>query len=82
MNIHDAAYIVHGILNPQAAEDTREQQEEEEAWRWRQQQECEERERYEAEEISRLQKISIVMTQDNDACKPENEESRNVEPSA
>jgi hypothetical protein len=44
MNIHDAAYIMHGIINPQAAEETKAQQDEEELWRWRQQQECEERE--------------------------------------
>ncbi len=49
MNIHDAAYIMHGIINTQAAEDTRAQQEEEELWRWRQQQECEERELQESE---------------------------------
>ena len=49
MNIHDAAYIMHGIINPEAAEDTRAQQEEEELWRWRQQQECEERELWESE---------------------------------
>jgi hypothetical protein len=46
MNIHDAAFIMHGVFNPDAAEDTRVQQEEE-LCRWRQQQECEEREQQE-----------------------------------
>ena len=55
MNIHDAAYLMHGIIDPQAAEDTRAQQEEEELWRWRQQQECEERERWESEANARPQ---------------------------
>lgn len=81
MNIHDAAYIVHGILNPNAAQDTREQQEEE-AWRWRQQQECEERERYEAEEILRPRKVPKVIGQDEDSSKTKSEESRDVERSA
>jgi hypothetical protein len=53
MNIHDAAYIMHGIINPQAAEETKAQQEEEELWRWQQQQECEEREQSENEEFAR-----------------------------
>jgi hypothetical protein len=53
MNIHDAAYIMHGILNPEGAECTREQQEEEELWRWQQQQQCEEREQYENEVLAR-----------------------------
>ena len=48
MNIHDAAYIMHGIINPQAAEETKAQQEEEELWQWRQQQECEECEQMES----------------------------------
>jgi len=50
MNIHDAAYIMHGIINPQEANETNAQQEEEELWRWRQQQECEEREQMENRE--------------------------------
>jgi hypothetical protein len=56
MNIHDAAYIMHGILNPEGAECTREQQEEEELWRWQQQQQCEERAQWEAEVFARPEK--------------------------
>ena len=64
MNIHDAAYIMHGVLNPQAAEETQAQQEEEELWRWRQQQECEEREQLENEAFARPQKGRKVMDKD------------------
>ena len=56
MNIHDAAYIMHGILNPEGAECTREQQEEEELWRWQQQKQCEEREQWEGGVFARPEK--------------------------
>lgn len=64
MNIHDAAYIMHGILNPEGAECTREQQEEEELWRWQQQQQCEEREQWEAKVFARPEKGRRVMDKD------------------
>ncbi len=63
MNIHDAAYLMHGILNPEGADDTKEQQEEE-LWRWRQQQECEERAQWEAEVSARPEKGRRVMDKD------------------
>jgi hypothetical protein len=64
MNIHDAAYIMHGILSPEDADQTKTQQEEEELWRWRQQQECEEREQKEAEAFARPEKGRTVMDKD------------------
>lgn len=64
MNIHDAAFIMHGILNLEGADQTKEQQEEEELWRWRQQQECEEREQMENEAFARPEKGRRVMDKD------------------
>ena len=64
MNIHDAAYIMHGILNPEGAESTREQQEEEELWRWQQQQQCEEREQWEHKGFVRPKKERRVLSGD------------------
>mgnify|MGYP001561412807 CR=1 FL=1 len=63
MNIHDAAYIMHGILNTEGAECTREQQEEEELWRWQQQQECEERELWESKGFVRPEKERKVLSE-------------------